>query len=120
MSGLLCTTCPGPLFIGDSRQVNTAVFHKIFFNLLPEAQIGGLGEQAAGDLLGKSLLFIIWVADRHVQDSVLQALVFTVWMGLDHQGSPNLKSLGRQAGNIGSFSEVIELDKVMLCFDFAE
>lgn len=96
------------------------MFHKIFFNLLPEAQIGGLGEQAAGDLLGKSLLFIIWVADRHVQDSVLQALVFTVWMGLDHQGSPNLKSLGRQAGNIGSFSEVIELDKVMLCFDFAE
>jgi hypothetical protein len=82
--------------------------------------ISGVREEPARNFFREPLFLVIGIADRHVEYSLLQALVFPVWVGLNHHGSPFFKTLRRQSRDIGSFLEISRLDQVVFHFHVAE
>lgn len=81
----------------------------MLLDILSQPDVSDLWEQPAGDLFGKAFLLVVWVADGHVQDCLLQSFVFALRVGLDHECGPGLEALGRQAWGVGSFLEVVQL-----------
>lgn len=96
------------------------MLHDVPLDILSQLDISNVGEQPAWYLFGKSFFLVVWIVDWHVQDRFLQALVFTLRVGLNHESSPGLEAFGRQAWNIGSFLKVVKLDQVVLCFHLTE
>lgn len=92
----------------------------MFLNFLSQFQVGDIGEQPAWDLLGETLFLVVWIADGHVQNCLLQALIFALRVSLDHNCGPYFEAFGSEAGYVGSFLEVVKLDKMMLRFYFSE
>jgi hypothetical protein len=82
--------------------------------------ISGVREESAWDLFRKPLFLVIGIADRHVEYSLLQALVFPIRMGLNHHGGPFFKSFRGQSWDIRSFMEISRLDQVVFHFHVAE
>jgi hypothetical protein len=110
----------GTLFFCDTGQIHTAVLHDMFLNFLSQFKVGDVGEQPAWDFFGETLFLVVWVADRHVQNGLLETLVFALWMRLDHNCGPYFEAFGCEAGYVGPFLEVVKLDKMVLRFYLSE
>lgn len=110
----------GSLFLCDVGEVDSAVLHEMFLYIFPKLDVCIFGEQAAWNLLGESLLFVVRVANGHVEHGLLESLVLAVRVSLDEQCSPCLEALGCKTRGIRSLFEVIRLDQMMLSLDFSE
>lgn len=92
----------------------------MFLYFFPKLNVCIFGEQTAWNLLGKSLFFVIRVADGHVEYGLLESLVLAVRVSLDEQSSPCLEALGSEPRDIRSLFKVIQLYEVMLSLDLSE
>lgn len=92
----------------------------MLLDVLSQPDVSDLREQSTGNFFRKSFFLVVWVADGHIQDCLLQALVFTLRMGLDHECGPCLEALWRQAWDVRPFLEVVQLHQVMLCPNLTE
>jgi hypothetical protein len=79
-----------------------------------------LGKQPSRDFLRESLLFIIGVADGHIEDSLSEPFIFRIRMCLYQHGSPSFESNRSKSRDIRAVNEsIFVLNKMMLAFDLA-
>lgn len=97
-----------------AREVEVGVLFHGVNDLVADAVIFRVWEEAARNVLGEALFSVIRVIDGHFKDGFLEPLEFFVGMSLDHQGLPSLEADGREAGDVRPFVDVVRLLNEMM------
>jgi hypothetical protein len=95
------------------------VFYDELIQVLPQRKVRDLREKPTRNLLGKSFLLVVRIANWHVQNSLLEPLILFVGVGLNHQGGPSLEAPRGQSGNVGSLIQLV-LDQMMFGLDISK